>query len=85
MYSMTGYGKGVCRENGIELPVEVKSVNNRYLDLAIKSPRVFLSQEELIRSSVRNSISRGHVDVFVSLRDTREKEKSLYLDMNLAH
>lgn len=85
MFSMTGYGKGICRENGIEITVEVKSVNNRYLDLAIKSPRVFLSQEELIRSAVRGSISRGHVDVFVSLRDTREKEKSLYLDMNLAH
>ncbi len=84
MYSMTGYGKGQYRENGLELTVEIKSVNNRYLDCAIKSPRVFLAQEEFIRSAVRESISRGHVDVFVSLRDTREKEKSLYLDLNLA-
>ncbi len=85
MYSMTGYGKGQYREDGLELTVEVKSVNNRYLDCAVKSPRVFLAQEELIRSMVRGRISRGHVDVFVSLRDTRQKEKSLYLDLNLAN
>ena len=39
MFSMTGYGKGEYRENGVELTVEVKSVNNRYLDLAVKCPR----------------------------------------------
>ena len=84
MYSMTGYGKGVCRENGIELTVEVKSVNNRYLDLAVKCPRAFLSQEEVIRTAVRGFLSRGHVDVFVSYTDKREKEKTLWLDLNLA-
>ncbi len=84
MFSMTGYGKGEYRENGVELTVEVKSVNNRYLDLAVKCPRAFLAQEELVRSIVRKSVSRGHVDVFVSYTDTREKEKTLFLDKNLA-
>ncbi len=84
MFSMTGYGKGEFRENGVELTVELKSVNNRYLDLAVKCPRAFLAQEELIRSIVRESLSRGHVDVFVSYTDGREKEKSLFLDKNLA-
>ena len=84
MFSMTGYGKGEYRENGVELTVEVKSVNNRYLDLAVKCPRAFLAQEELVRSIVRNSVSRGHIDVFVSYTDTREKEKTLFLDKNLA-
>lgn len=84
MNSMTGYGKGVYHENGIELTVEVKSVNNRYLDLSVKCPRAFLAEEELVRAAVRESITRGHVDVYVSLRDTREKEKSMYLDMDLA-
>ena len=46
MYSMTGYGKGEYRQNGVELTVEVKSVNNRFLDLTVKSPRIFLSEEE---------------------------------------
>ncbi len=84
MYSMTGYGKGEYREGGLEITVEVKSVNNRYLDLALKSPRVFLPYEELVRGAVRESISRGHVDVFVSYSDKREKPRAFTVDLNLA-
>ena len=84
MYSMTGYGKGEYREGGIALTVEVRSVNNRYLDLAVKSPRVFLPMEERIRTLVRESISRGHVDVFVSYTDRREKDRPIAVDMDLA-
>ena len=80
MYSMTGYGKGEYRKEGIELTVELKSVNNRFLDLSVKCPRIFLAYEELIRSVIRESLSRGHVDVFVSYTDKREAEKSLYVD-----
>ena len=41
MYSMTGYGRGEYKENGVELTVEIKTVNNRYLDAVIKAPRIF--------------------------------------------
>ena len=81
---MTGYGKGVCAEKGVELTAEVKSVNNRYLDLAIKSPRIFLAQEVRIRAIAREHISRGHVDIFISYTDKREKEKSYYVDLSVA-
>ncbi len=81
---MTGYGKDVCAEEGVELTAEVKSVNNRYLDLAIKSPRIFLAQEERIRAIAREHISRGHVDIFISYTDKREKEKSYYVDLSVA-
>ncbi len=84
MYSMTGYGKGVVREGGLEFTVEVKSVNNRFLDLAVKCPRALLSAEETIRTVVRESISRGHVDVFVGYCDKREKTKTLFVDLNAA-
>lgn len=84
MFSMTGYGKGVCAEDGVELTAEVKSVNNRYLDLAIKSPRIFLAQEERIRAIAREHISRGHVDIFISYTDKREKEKFYYVDLSVA-
>ncbi len=84
MYSMTGYGKGDHRRDGIELTVEVKSVNNRFLDLAVKSPRIFAAYEELIRSRVRESISRGHVDVFVSYTDKRERGKKFFVDLGVA-
>ena len=81
---MTGYGKGVCAEEGVELTAEVKSVNNRYLDLAIMSQRIFLAQEERIRAIAREHISRGHVDIFISYTDKREKEKSYYVDISVA-
>ena len=83
MKSMTGYGRGVCSEGGVELTVEVKSVNNRFLDLAIKCPRIFLAQEEHIRSIVRSRITRGHVDVFVSYTDRREREKTYSVDADI--
>lgn len=84
MYSMTGYGKGDYRKDGIELTVEVKSVNNRFLDLTVKSPRVFAAYEDLIRSYVRESITRGHVDVFVSFTDKRERNKNFFVDLGVA-
>lgn len=84
MYSMTGYGKGEYRDGELSLTVEVKSVNNRYLDVAVKSPRVFLAQEEAIRAMVRSELSRGHIDVFISYTDGREKSKSLTVDRALA-
>ncbi len=84
MYSMTGYGKGEFREGGVELTVEVKSVNNRYLDVAVKCPRVFLAYEENIRALIRGEMSRGHVDVYVNFSDRREREKSLAVDLSLA-
>ncbi len=84
MYSMTGYGKGEYREGGVELTVEVKSVNNRFLDIAVKCPRIFAPYEELIRTLVRESVSRGHVDVFVSFADKRERECSYSVDLGVA-
>lgn len=84
MYSMTGYGKGEYREGGVELVAEIKSVNNRFLDLAVKCPRVLSSYEDAVRSLVRTTLSRGHVDVFLSLTDKRERSKSFYVDLGVA-
>ena len=65
--SMTGYGsaKGVCE--GLELSLELKSVNNRYFDCGVKLPRNFLFAEEAVRAKVHEHISRGKVDVFISV------------------
>ena len=84
MLSMTGYGKGGYEEGGVELAVEIKTVNNRYLDVSIKAPRVFSAYEENIRGEVRAMLTRGHADVFVSFTDKREKEKKITLDENAA-
>ena len=65
--SMTGYGsaKGVCE--GLELSLELKSVNNRYFDCGVKLPRNFLFAEEAVRAKVHEHISRGKVDVFITV------------------
>lgn len=81
---MTGYGKGSYEENGIELTVELKTVNNRYLDASVKAPRVFAAYEEKIRARIREKMTRGHIDVFVSFKDKREKPTALTVDLALA-
>ena len=65
--SMTGYGGAKGSVEGLSISVELKSVNNRYLDVSVKLPRSFLFAEELIKSAVGRHISRGKVDVFVAV------------------
>ncbi|MBQ7924327.1 MAG: YicC family protein [Clostridia bacterium] len=84
MWSMTGYGKGTYEEGGVELTCEMKTVNNRYLDVTVKAPRIFAAYEEIIRGKVREKMTRGHVDLFVSFKDKREKETALSIDMAVA-
>ena len=84
MLSMTGFGRAVAEENGVTLTVEIKTVNNRYLDINLKCPRILSCEEESIRGVVREKITRGHADVFVSITDKREKPKNLYLDAGAA-
>lgn len=84
MFSMTGYGRGEYKCGGIELTVEIKTVNNRYLDASVKCPRVFSSQEEAVRTVVRKGLTRGHADIFIGFSDKREREKNLCLDEGAA-
>lgn len=65
--SMTGFGSAKGTVEGIEVTVELKSVNNRYLDTSVRLPRSFMFAEEAIKSAVQSHISRGKVDVFVSV------------------
>lgn len=65
--SMTGFGSAKGIVEGIEITVELKSVNNRYLDTSVRLPRNFMFAEEAVKSAVQSHISRGKVDVFVSV------------------
>ena len=65
--SMTGYGSAKGTVEGLEITVELKSVNNRYLDTSVRLPRSFLFAEEAIKAAVQAHISRGKVDVFVTV------------------
>ncbi len=84
MLSMTGYGKGEYAENGLELTCEIRTVNNRYLDISIKAPRVFASYEDVLRNTVRKKLTRGHADLFISFKDKRERPTVLTADTALA-
>lgn len=66
--SMTGYGRAVETVNGREFTVEVRSVNNRYLDCSVRLPRILSFGEEVVKQAVKASVSRGKVDVFISVR-----------------
>lgn len=65
--SMTGYGSAKGTVEGMEITVELKSVNNRYLDTSIRLPRSFIFAEDAVKSIVQSHISRGKVDVFVTV------------------
>ncbi len=65
--SMTGYGGAKGSVEGLEISVELKSVNNRYLDTSVRLPRSFLFAEDGVKAAVQRHISRGKVDVFVSV------------------
>ena len=64
---MTGYGSAKGTVEGIEISIELKSVNNKFLDTAVRMPRSFLFAEEMIKQVVSSHISRGKVDVFVTV------------------
>ena len=78
--SMTGYGRAVETINGREYTVELRSVNNRYLDCSVRLPRILTFGEEAVKQAVKNSISRGKVDVYISVRSEGGDEVQVTLN-----
>jgi uncharacterized protein (TIGR00255 family) len=64
---MTGYGLGTAETAGAEIRVEMKSVNSRHFDFGLKIPRAYMSIEEGLKQRVQRRVSRGKVDVFVTV------------------
>ena len=81
--SMTGYGSAKGVVDGLETSVELKSVNNRYLDASVRLPRSFLFAEEMIKSRVQSHISRGKVDVFVSVDSSQAGDMAVKVNEGL--
>ena len=78
--SMTGYGRAVQTVNGREFTVEVRSVNNRYLDCNVKLPRMVSFAEDAVKQAVKNAISRGKVDVFITIKSEAETDTKITLN-----
>ena len=81
--SMTGFGRGRAAQDGREMTVELKSVNHRYLDLSFRMPRHISFAEDTLRTALNDSLSRGHVDVYVNYRNTRSDAKEVRIDTAL--
>ena len=78
--SMTGYGRAVATVNGREFTVELRSVNNRYLDCTVKLPRSLTFAEEAVKQAVKGTISRGKVDVFITVRSESVSDVKITLN-----
>ena len=78
--SMTGYGRAVETVNGREFTVELRSVNNRYLDCSVRLPRMLSFAEDAVKQAVKGSISRGKVDMFITVRSEAGDEVQVTLN-----
>ena len=78
--SMTGYGRAVETVDGREFTVEIRSVNNRYLDCTVKLPKQLSFAEDAVKQAVKQSVSRGKVDVFITMRSEGGTEAKVTLN-----
>ena len=85
MNSMTGFGRATQIVDGLQCIIEIKSVNSRFLDLNIRSPKQVNSVEHSIRKCIQKTIHRGKVDVFVTLKDVADREKQFIINSSLKH
>ncbi len=84
MRSMTAFGRAQVAKEGYELTVELRSVNNRYLDLNIRLPRAWAAQEERVKTALSKlGVSRGKVDVNISVTDTRTQSGGALLEPDM--
>ena len=82
--SMTGYGRGEAVLHGRPITVEVRSVNNRYLDCTVKLPRIYVFAEDAIKAAVQSHISRGKVDVFITIGPSEGGDVSISVNRPVA-
>ena len=84
MKSMTGFGRASLESNGKNYIIEIKTVNNKYSDITVKSPKRLSFIEDKIRKQIANKITRGKVEVSVSFFDFSNKSKNVVLNKEIA-
>lgn len=82
--SMTGFGRGEAASVDYKITVEAKSINNRYLEVIPRMPRQIMALEDPVKKFVNQQVQRGRVDVFITLEETEERQKTLKTDKELA-
>ena len=82
--SMTGYGKSILSVDGREYQMEIKSVNHRYLDISVKTPKTISYLEDTIKKQISEKIKRGKVDVFVTFENNSQEGRNIQINKELA-
>ncbi|WP_326909284.1 YicC/YloC family endoribonuclease [Sedimentibacter sp. MB31-C6] len=82
--SMTGYGKGIHNDGKRSITAEIKTINNRYCDINIKTPRNLRPIEENIRKILKNSLQRGRIDVYLNIDYLSESDTTIVPNLYLA-
>ena len=78
--SMTGYGRGEAETENYRVVIEVKSVNNRFLEVMTRLPRQFAALEDKLKKQVQSALKRGRIDVFVSFEQINNKRPPIAID-----
>jgi len=81
--SMTGYGRGEASSLEQKITVEAKSVNHRFLEIVVRMPKQLSPLEERVKKVVQEKITRGRVDIFLTLEETGEKKRLVKVDKEL--
>ncbi len=81
--SMTGYGRAIGEFADKQITVEIRSVNNRFLDCGVKLPRLYSFAEEAIKQLVKQHVTRGKVDVYVTVNMTQGSDVSVGLNRSV--
>ena len=84
MNSMTGYGKFIVAESDRQITVEIKSVNNRYLDINCRIPKALSAVEDTVKRTIKKYLRRGSVDVFFNYENNSPQGKRIIVDGILA-
>ncbi|KGP76908.1 hypothetical protein JT05_02130 [Desulfosporosinus sp. Tol-M] len=82
--SMTGFGRGEASGSGYQFSIELKSVNHRFLEIMVRTPRNFSSFEDRIRKTLQGRFQRGRIEVHVNVVETEERKRSVKVDKDLA-
>lgn len=82
--SMTGYGRGKIENAGLEFIIEIKAINHRYNDTSIKLPRYLSFLEDKVRQYITKSVSRGKIEVYISVNNISSTSKNIFIDKELA-
>ena len=81
--SMTGFGRGVAENQRFTVEVEIKSVNHRFLDIQLRSPKQVNTYEQELRKIIKERLPRGRVDVFVTVKEVSDAGKEVAIHWDL--